>query len=206
MSDYEVDDKDLQVPMMVLTDMLKPPKTVTNLRVIPRTMEWDKITAIIIGGIIGLLCGIWVWPDPMMGGLYGATAGAAAFFMLIHITPFADESLWSWFYTTFFNKPNSIREDGTKRNLYIGIAPVKWSYEGRIVHTASAVSSPATYYDKRGYPLDEPMISADPTVVSYDAGLEDLSMPIIIGGDEIDPKIANRKTLAKRKPATNRSK
>lgn len=195
----EVNEKDLHVPMMVLTDMLKPPKTVTNLRVIPRTMEWDKITAIVIGGIVGLLCGLWLWPDPMMGGMYGATIGGAAFFMLIHITPFSDESLWSWINTTFFNKPSSIREDGTKRNLYIGIAPVKWSYEGRIVHTASAVSSPATYYDKRGYPLAEPMVTADPTIVGYDTGLEELDMPLIIGEEELDMKTANRRTNRKKK-------
>ena len=140
--------------MLVLTDVLKQPKVVINTRILPRTMEVDKVAVIIIGAAFGLLVGILISPNKLVGALYGAVAGAVVLFLLYHITPFAGESLFSWGKTMLKYRENAVYDQtGRKRNLHIGLAPVRWNHQGVVKIRAAAMPLITGTVDHRGYPI-----------------------------------------------------
>lgn len=139
--------------MIVATKMLRPPKAVTSLVVVPRTAEWAQVAWMIVFALIGLMVASIVAGFGMMPAVYGITLGGAFGYIFPQLSPLQDESLAKWFMLQGGEVASKkVRINGRKAKMYIGTFPLKRVAGGRTVLFPSGGKVKASYYDERGFP------------------------------------------------------
>lgn len=139
--------------MIVATSMLIPPKSVTAIKGIPRTIEWGHA---IITGVIAffvMILAVMIFGPTINTFVYSLVLGGVIGFILPSLSPLEGESLLTWFglqgRTAVAKKVNV---NGRKARMYIGTYPLKRTAQGKTKFLPSGLNVKAYKYDERGYP------------------------------------------------------
>lgn len=141
--------------MLVATSMLKPPKSRTAMKVIPRTIAWENLFLVGGFGFVGLLLGATIFGIDNLQAVLSTVVLMAAFgYILPQLSPLKGESLLTWFGLQARDaSAKRVTINGRRVKMYIGTYPLKRVAMGhtRILPAGAPVKAYA--YDERGYPL-----------------------------------------------------
>lgn len=139
--------------MIVATSMLKPPKAVTAMKVLPRTIEWERVFWVAGGALVGLIVCVVVFRTFSVNTIYAVVLGAAGGYVLPSLSPLEGESLLKWgLLRSRDATAQRVNVNGRKAKMYIGTYPLKRAAAGAIRLIPAGVEVKAPNYDERGYP------------------------------------------------------
>lgn len=138
--------------MLVATDLLKPPKARTAIKILPRTIAWDHLFSVIIVAVVGLIVGV-----TFFSGLQAIFTcvlfGGAVGYMLPSLSPLEGESILMWFGLQAKSATaKRVNINGRRAKMYVGTYPLKRTALGATRLLPSSGSVKSEHYDERGYP------------------------------------------------------
>lgn len=142
-----------QNDMIVATSMLTPPKSVVNLRFIPRTLPLQTFIVMGVTATIGFLLATAVAGSSMESLTYGVVLGGGLGFLGTRMSPLEGEGMLTWMGLQAKSAVGKkVTIDGVRCARHVGFAPLHWVSLGPVRMRPGCVSVRATGWDERGYP------------------------------------------------------
>lgn len=139
--------------MLVATNMLRAPATrigrISKDIVLPRTIPLKGV----IGGIVGLLLGLMLAVPfgSLEAIVFGAIGGVAAGVAAVTLSPIQGESFLKWLGLSAANiQKKKVKINGMPAKVYIGIAPLSYTAEGKVLVKSGSVPVIPGTVDERG--------------------------------------------------------
>lgn len=147
--------------MLVMTDMLTPPKELLELKVIPRTVEWVQVGYMAVCAIVLTILQLIILGFSTRGTLYALVLGIFVGYALSSWEPIKGESFGTWVGLTSRSALSRKVKVGNRRaKLYAGLRPLPRTALGKVQLLPSGVEVAATDFDERGYPIFSTSVSS----------------------------------------------
>lgn len=138
--------------MIVATDLLKPPKARTALKILPTTVAWEQVAIVGISAFLGFIVGV-IFFGSMRPIIMCTGIGGVIGYILPSLSPLEGESIMMWFGLQAKDMTaKKVDINGRKAKMYVGTYPLRRTALGATRLLPSAGSVKAESYDERGYP------------------------------------------------------